>query len=312
MGIVHFAGVGTSPGAVTSPLAYLKQKPKGFPHEGVIAESAVIFCSHDVYQGDRLADDFVWNSYGHTGPRQGWEKPRKPSHVIEVIRDFLTNEKYGVSLEGGKLYVWAVDVQDYNECFRAIAQATIALGHGTSGQGKFVWAHLTGGTNVLNAALMQVALLSGLIGRMYYAFLARGEDRKYLLPHALDDAVYRLDQVPLVKSAFDENYYRVLRVLRDEGKEWWDAGTLLYFLKGQDEQTFGTVDEEQLRKQYLLRMSNKEIEQNERGQMRLSDSGAILLKQIEDPLFQALVKREQTVAEEVLLECRKELNGKVL
>ncbi|MDL1895099.1 hypothetical protein FBQ82_02390 [Anaerolineae bacterium CFX7] len=312
MGIVHFAGVGTSPGAVTSPLAYLKQHPKRFPHEGAIAESVVVFCSHDVSQGGRLADDFVWNSYGRTGSRQGWEKPRKPSDVIEVIQDFLTNKKYDVSLEGGKLYVWAVDVQDYNECFRAIAQATIALGHGTSGQGKFVWANLTGGTNVLNAALMQVALLSGLIGRMYYAFLARGEDRKYLLPHTSDDAVYRLDEVPLIKSAFDENYYRVLHVLRDKGQEWWDAETLLYFLKEQDGQTFGSVDVEQIRKQYLLRMSNKEIEQNKQGQMRLSASGVALLEQIEDPLFQALVKREQPVAEEVLLTCRQELDGKKL
>ncbi len=312
MGIVHFAGVGTSPGAVTSPLAYLREHPQKFPHEGAIAESVVVFCSPEVSRGERYADDFVWNSYGRTGPRQDWEKPRNPSNVVEVIQEFLTDEKNGVSLEGGKFYVWAVDVQDYNECFRAIAFATIALGHGSSGQGKFVWANLTGGTNVLNAALMQVALLSGLIGRMYYAFLARGQDRKYLLPHTLDDAIYRLDDVPLVKSAFDENYYRVLRVLRDEGQEWWDAETLLYFLKGQDEQTFGDVDEERLRKQYLLRMSDKEIKHNEQGQMGLSDSGAALLKQIEDPLFQALVKREQPVAEEVLLTCRQELDGKKL
>jgi hypothetical protein len=116
----------------------------------------------------------------------------------------------------------------------------------------------------------------------------------------------------LVKSAFDENYYRVLRVLRDEGQEWWDAETLLYFLKDQDERTFGAMDERQLVTQYLLRMRDKEIKHNEQGQMRLTDTGAALLKQIQDPLFQALVKREQNVPDEILLQCRNELNGKVL
>lgn len=310
MGIVHFTGVGTSPGAVTSPLAYLRQNRDHFPHEGAIVESVVVFCSHDVYESNRLTEDFIWNSCGRTGAHQGWEKPRKGKNVIQVIQDFLANVKHGVPFEGGNFYVWPVDVESYDRCFEAIAKAAIAVGHGT-GQGKLVWANLTGGTNVLNAALMQVALLSGLIGRMYYAFVPNSDDRRYLLPHTPDKASYRLDDVPLVKSAFDENYYRVLRVLRDLGREWCEVPSLLAFLKSEDEPTFGAMDEEHLRKQYLLRMRGNEIEHNPQNQVRLSAIGAELLEQMEAPLFQALFKREQNVPEAILKQCRTELNVKV-
>jgi hypothetical protein len=45
MGIVHFAGLGRSPGAVTSGLAYLKHAYRGRPEYGQIVESVVSFTS---------------------------------------------------------------------------------------------------------------------------------------------------------------------------------------------------------------------------------------------------------------------------
>jgi len=218
MGIVHFAPVGTSPGAVTSALAYLKHHETEVRggYAGDIIESVVLFCSHEVKCGDRPADDYVWNDYGRPSTRQGWQKPREGQNVIEVIRDFLEDE--GLLGDKGLLYAWPVDVHHYESCFEAVARVTLAVARGDD-TGKYVWANLTGGTNVLNAALMQVASLSGLIGRMYYTFIARDTAKRYLQPFSSDPSQFDFVWLPLIKTIFDFGYYRVLGILLQNG-EW--------------------------------------------------------------------------------------------
>ncbi len=319
MGIVHFTTVGTSPGAVTSALAYLKKHYDEYcgDYGGGLVESVVLFCSHDVEKGRRPADEYVWNSYGQSGARQGWSKPHGGQNAIAVIKDFLRDDKHGMPLEGGHFYVWPLDVHDFDACLDAVAKATLAVARGDA-TGKYVWAHLTGGTNILNAAIMQAASFSGLIGRLFYAFVARPEDRKYLLPPSEDKSRYRLDKVPIIKTNFDVAYYRVLKLLESE-ENWRRDQDLLECLKNDDQvwQHFEKVDLAQFRRQYLNRMDGRELERERRGDekldgVRLSEEGRTILARIERPLFQALVRRGEQVADELVKECCSELETRRL
>lgn len=317
MGLVHFATVGTSPGAVTSALAYWQKhfaQSRG-DYQGGLLESLVVFCSHDVYNGERPADEFVWNTYGRTAPRPGWQKPRTSPNALEVIRDFLHSDQYGVRLGGGHLYVWPVDVHDYDQCFEAIETATLALAR-PDATGKYVWANLTGGTNILNAALVQVASFSGLIGNLHYIFLPDADRRKYLLPPSEDQDEYRVDKIPIVKTNFDAAYYRILYVLQME-ERWWDDEEVLDWLRGDDVvwQDFKDIGLQPFRTQYLNRMDGREIERERRGddklhRIRLSIEGRKMLTRIESPLFQALVKRGQDVDSGLVDACRRQLEEK--
>lgn len=310
MGIVHFAPVGTSPGAVTSALAYLKHHEDQVRggYTGDVIESLVLFCSRDVCEGERLADDYCWNDYGRPNTRQGWQKPRKGQNVVEVVRDFLEGEK--LLPDRGALYAWPVDVNHYEACFEAVAQATLAIARGDD-TGKYVWANLTGGTNVLNAALMQVASLSGLIGRMYYTFVARDFDRRYLQPFSSDPSQFNFVWLPLVKTTFDVGYYRVLEMLQDE--QWRSGQEVLNRLKQRGDRQFESLCFDHFKNQYLNRMAGDVLDE-EKGQagepdrrVRINRRGQEVLEYIHlNELVEALIHRERSNPE-LIQRCRDEL-----
>lgn len=313
MGIVHFATVGTSPGAVTSPLAFFARHPETFisDYSGELIESVVLFCSHEVNDGARLADPFISNEYGK---RDGYKAKRKPDHqpnVIKVIEDFICSEVPRVRPMAGNIYVWPIDIHDYDLCFHAIAQATLALAR-PDGTGKYVWANLTGGTNVINAALMQVAAMSGLIGRLYYSFIQSQDDRLFLSPPTNDSAGYRIEYVPIIKTQFDAAYYGILKMVGEWGD--CDVDMLLSVLRQSAEpqmaEYFEKVDSGALRSQFLNRMDGREIVRGKDDRVSLSEHGHSILERIHLPLFQALVKRGQNVDPELVAECRRELLAK--
>ena len=91
MGIIHFAPLGASPGAVTSALSYLKTHPewKG-KYPGEMVQDVIIFCSYDIDEGARPADDYIWNSYGRPAARQGWTSSSPTSDRRRAPRTFPT------------------------------------------------------------------------------------------------------------------------------------------------------------------------------------------------------------------------------
>lgn len=312
MGIVHFAPVGTSPGAVTSALSYLKHheaEVKG-GYSGSICEDVVLFCSWEVYRGDCPASDFVWNDYGRPNARQGWRRSAVPPNVIEVIRDFLVAEE--LLRDKGRLYAWPVDVNNYQKCFEVVAKATLAMTRGFD-TGKWVWANLTGGTNILNAALMQVASLSGLIGRVYYTFVAHSGDR-YLQPFSTDPAQYDFCWLPCIKTTFDLGYYRLLEILEDG--QWYNGEELLGRLKGDSDLTvqgiFASMELDHFKNAYLNHMAGDVLEE-QRGKIgeqdrpvRIGPRGKEVLGYIRDELVKALVHRERRDPD-LVQRCREEM-----
>ncbi|MBN1935630.1 MAG: hypothetical protein JW934_13260 [Anaerolineae bacterium] len=314
MGIVHFASVGRSPGAVTSALSYLEHhadEVRG-SYEGDVVETVVLFCSHQVNDGDLPSDEYIWNDYGRPNHRQDWRLPARAQNVIEVVRDFLVREQYLAA--PGYLYAWPVDVNDYASCFEAIAKATLALARADD-TGKYVWANLTGGTNVLNAALMQVASLSGLIGRMYYTFVSREQNRRYLQPFSDRDSEFALIWLPIVKTTFDYGYYRLLELLEDG--QWHMGQTLLSLLKQDADPAvqgiFSRMPFDLFKNQYLNRMQEDVFEEQRHipGEIdrpvRINDGGRRLLEYLHaNELTEAIVKRGQAHSD-LVQACRQEL-----
>lgn len=147
MGIIHFAGLGWSPGAVTSGLAYLKHEYRDRPEYGQIIESVVLFTSPEVADGRESALEAEHNEYMSLEVRQTW--PRGKTNAVKIATEFFERE-----IGEGTLHLCEVSVNDFSACFEAVAKATLRF-HRPGDVGKHIWGNITGGTNPLNAALFQ-------------------------------------------------------------------------------------------------------------------------------------------------------------
>lgn len=304
MGIYHFVPVGTSPGAVTCALAYLKHNKEQFVVRGDVIESIIIFASPDVRDGKTKTRECVYNNYMSIAAQKTW----KMANILDIIVDFIKMEIAEIMPEKGTIYCYTVDPNDYDNCFETIAKASLHFSP-PDAVGKNIWANLTGGTNILNAALLQVAYLSGLISRMYYTFVPYEEDRKYLQPVKDDPERFRWDEVPLVKTSFDNVYYALLQGISEWGEEWYLDKELLSrlkqaswpYLKPDDIDTINKMGIQVFHQQWLNKLDGRELERQilpdgSQGQaIRLSDAGRRLLGRINSPLFQALIERGKGV-----------------
>ncbi|RMF59487.1 MAG: hypothetical protein D6743_16255 [Calditrichaeota bacterium] len=308
MGIVHLAPVGRSPGAVTAPLAYLKhlydeQQRTGQRLEksvlprrlGYPVEQVVLFLSDEMKRGYKghKAYETVHNDYGTRTAKHTY--PKETEKVADIITEFVKRELAGEHKTA--IFVRRVNVNDFNDCFRVIAETVLALGR-PDDLGKTLWANLTGGTNILNAALLEVAFLSGLISHLYYLFTDR-EDQKYLQPFGSKDYRRFLDDhwrtVPAVKTSFDERYHYLLLYLADQ-PGWIDTGTLLRELQNLHPQAFSTMQLELFQKQWLRKMGSEidwELDDsgNITGRIQITEAGYDIVARIEEELFRTLVQR---------------------
>jgi hypothetical protein len=303
MGIIHLAPVGRSPGAVTAPLAYLKylydeQTKRGehlpdsvLPRRlGYPVEAIVLFVSEEIRRGSRDATAYE-TKYNQYGSRKVEKEFKGDNHkVVDIIAEFAQRE-----LSDGKLALYCRvvdDINDFNPCFCSIAETTLALGR-PDDLGKTLWANLTGGTNVLNAALLEVTFLSGLISSLYYIFVDE-HDRCYLQPLSTDYRRYLKDHwrsVPIVKTAFDECYRRLLLVLAESQQEYWNVSELFAHMRDNFGDLFGSMTLDLFQKQWLRKMSYEVELDVEGGRVRLTEAGYEVVARIETPLFRALVRR---------------------
>jgi hypothetical protein len=166
----------------------------------------------------------------------------------------------------------------------------------------------------MNAALLQVAMLSGLISRLYYTFVPRVEDHKYLQPVAKNEPYrFRWDEIPPMKTALDDVYVALLDVLKGLGEGWYLDEELLARLRQvswehlppASAQSVAEMDIQVFRQEYLNKLDGRELERqilpdgSQGKAVRLSEAGKRLLERIESPLFQALVQRGRGMEVEV-------------
>ena len=146
---------------------------------------------------------------------------------------------------------------------------------------------------MLNAALLQVAYLSGLIPVMYYTFVANmREDGKYLNPFSRNENEFYFRKIDLFKTTFDEKFLYILEKLKDAGG-WMNSKEILNRLKGEHPNLFGEFDLQTFRRDYLNVMDGWCIERKEKEDLnRLSRNGENLLKRIRSPLISVLIGQE--------------------
>lgn len=191
MGVYHLMGLGRSPGTVIGPLTYLAHRyqrwneddRRFFARSGETrqreagqkvgdVQAIVLFTTREVLDGSVPAYDYVDNLPGciAKGPI------KRGGPMKEVLRELLRAKWPAIS--GGRtagIVFWCeVDRRNIRTTYERIVRVVAALA-GVGGQGKEMWANLTGGNNVINSALQLAAVLSGAVARLYYV-QAENED----------------------------------------------------------------------------------------------------------------------------------------
>lgn len=295
MGIVHYAGLGRSAGAVTAGLSYNLHRFGGRDTEyGAPVESVVLFTSPEVVSGDMQAFPAAHNEYMNIQTRQQWAKNKK--NAVDIVAGFLSKAAPEATLE-----VVEVDVNNFDTCFEAVACATLR-GHRPEKVGKHIWANITGGSNLLNAALFQVASLSGMINRLYYTFVADiHQNGQYLQPFSPDPTQFRYGETFTLHTQFGARHQRVLEVLEQVEKEspgrFVSSDEFMSRLKNDASLLFEGLDKAVLIRDFLNVMQGiKRLGDRAQGQqngVRISSDGQQMLDLLRRPLWQALVQRHE-------------------
>ncbi len=216
MGVYHLMGLGRSPGTVIGPLTYLAHRytrwnaddQRFFARSGEArqrqagekvgdVQAIVLFTTREVLDGKVLAFDYVDNPPGRIA--KGPEVKGGP--MKEVLHALLRREWPAISggRREGTLFWCEVDRRDIRSTYERVVRVVAALA-GVGGQGKEMWANLTGGNNVINAALELAAMLSGNVARLYYV-QAENQDAEKCVRYTAEDGYWvDLPVMPLAIS----------------------------------------------------------------------------------------------------------------
>ncbi len=189
MGVYHLMGLGRSPGAVTGPLSYLAHRylrwneddQRFFARSGEAiqrqegkkvgdVQGLVAFTTPEVFTGMEANRPFATYDYIENTPGRITEAPlHKGGAAREVLGCLLKREWPNIAggRDKGTVFWCQVDRRDIRITYERVVQVVAALAR-VGGQGKEMWANLTGGNNVINFALELAATLSGDVARLYY------------------------------------------------------------------------------------------------------------------------------------------------
>lgn len=296
MGIYHFAGLGTSPGAVTAGLSYIRAKYGArHPQYGDMIEAVILFTSPAVAQGEMKSFATEHNEYGKPSGRKKWTQGRQ--NAVEIVREFLNRE-----MPSTTVYLATVDVNDFSNCLAVVGQTALRF-HTPNHTGKHIWANITGSTNLVNMAISQIAYLTGVVGRLYYTFIANVKEQgKFLQPFTTDPTQFRYDEIYTFKTRFSSRQQAILEELEKIEEQTpgscLTGGELLSRLKARAASPFESTTLPTFKTDFLNVMAGRSIEQlgdrinGQQDQLRLSDEGKQQLALLRQPLFRALIGRE--------------------
>ena len=230
MGVYHLMGLGLSAGAVVGPVSYLShrftrwnegdracfarsgeraQRQQG-DHVGAV-QALVLFTTAEVIEGTRgvHAWEFVDNPPGTPSGARGRGGPMR-----DLLRARLPAAWRGAAgaHATGDVYWCEVDRADLVATYARVVRVVAALA-GAGGQGKELWANLTGGNNVTNLALQLAASLSGEVSRLYYVHVDDGTRACLRFP-CEEPYWVELPALPLAPTAVGAD---VIRILQDFG-----------------------------------------------------------------------------------------------
>jgi hypothetical protein len=133
----------------------------------------------------------------------------------QVLRDLLRREWPAISggRTAGTVFWCKVDRRDIRTTYERVVRVVAALA-GAGGQGKEMWGNLTGGNNVINAALELAAMLSGDVARLYYV-QAENEAAEKCVRYTAEDG-YWVD-LPVMPLALGRVIHAILDILSRQG-----------------------------------------------------------------------------------------------
>ncbi|MGQ9768905.1 MAG: hypothetical protein ACUVSS_16700, partial [Anaerolineae bacterium] len=263
MGLYHLMGLGRSPGAVTGPLTYLAHRygrwnaddQRFFARSGEVRQrqagekvgdiqALVLFTTREVLSGEAVAYDYVDNPPGRIA-----EGPlREGGPMKEVLHKLLRREWPAISggRPTGTVFWCEVDRRDIRTTYERVVRVVAALA-GAGGQGKEMWINLTGGNNVINAALDLAAILSGDVARMYYVQAENPQAEKCVRYTAEDGYWVDLPVMPLALGRLSQ---AIIDLLADRGPR--DLKSLFGILWSEYSGLMqGVTSQEVLREEYL-------------------------------------------------------------
>lgn len=194
MGVYHFMGLGRSVGVVTTAVSYLVERYQRWSAKdqsffGLSGETGqtgkrgdiqaiVLFTTPEVRQGQVLCEDYVDNP-----PGQMRGSAHKGGQMRAVLLKLLRREVSPIT--GGrptvKLYWCDIHRTDLTPTFERVVK-TLSAAKRPGELDKEVWINLTGGSNVVNAALQLANTLAGGPARAYYIQVAGDEYVRYTIP----------------------------------------------------------------------------------------------------------------------------------
>ncbi|MBW2071443.1 MAG: hypothetical protein JRI89_09320 [Deltaproteobacteria bacterium] len=263
MGVYHLMGLGRSAGTVIGPLTYLAHRyerwnaddRRFFARSGEArqrqagvkvgdVQALVLFTTPEVLSGQVAAIGYVDNQRGEIAKGPAKDGGR----MKEILRDLLCREWPAIS--GGRtvgtIFWCEVDRRDIRTTYERVIQVVAALA-GVGGQGKEMWANLTGGNNVINAALELAAILSGDVARIYYVQAENPEAEKCVRYTAENGYWVELPVMPLALGRLSQ---AIINLLANQGA--LDLKNLYSLLKNDYwDLSRGLTSEEVLREEYL-------------------------------------------------------------
>jgi len=277
MGIFHFVGLGRSPGAVTSGLAYLYKQYGESTEFGKTIEGVVVFTSKEIFSGDEKSRPVIDNIYGSRHEVRGVEISNNSFEIVEkfICRNFQDVE----------LWVCLTDVMNFSVAMETIAKTLIKF-HPPGKVGRHIWANITGGTNILNSALINIAFLSGYIPVLYYTFVSKSEDNRYLKPFSSDEKEFDFRKIYVIKTNFDRVFQSILEALNE--KEKIKTYELYSLLKNKYYEIFKNIDITQLQRDYLNTMVGVHYHKDT-DTVKINEDGKRMLEILRKPWMRALL-----------------------
>jgi hypothetical protein len=228
--VYHLMGLGLSPGAVTGPLSYLAhcyqrwnaEDQEFFARSGEVeqrqrgervgdVQAVVLFSTPEVLSGRIPAFVYVENLPGRISTTPVSERSAMKTALERLLPSVWAPLAGGRT--HGELFWCEIDRRDIGATFNRVAQVVMALAR-VGGQGKEMWANLTGGNNVVNLALELAASLSGVVARLYYV-QAENQDAEKCVRHTGEQG-YWVD-LPLMPLALSRVSQATLDLLESHG-----------------------------------------------------------------------------------------------
>lgn len=297
LGIAHVFGLGFSPGVVTSPLAWIAEHLRLIQHpsDSVEYKLAVDFFGDDDYHGNPLkrldfdriiilttkeviggeVKSFYDNPFGSPKPTDVGFKDLATAPVLECVWDFIHAEVKTSSGHVPDIYCSLIQLDDFMYNLHVTLDVIRWLAP-RDGVGKHTWLNATGGSNVLNTAMLTAAYLMGTIGRLYYTYVTPENGACLRPPAQAGDTTFWFDLPPLRVSMVAE-LSAILTALVNSNQPL-TAADLLNQLQSTDAALFSTMKVGTLKGLYLNKLDPRYVTRNRDNTNQISQSGRALLK----------------------------------